>query len=155
MDDHAAGFQILDKGRRQGSIIYDFAVAISASGIWDLMKAYYGFDSFLAQSYVAYRAGRLFDEPPYSRTQLSLAAPGGNSTLLDASYVYDRRRLLQRTRLAMSAITAPLGITASVVEVSIDGNHLDNITSRLASGENIDEWLQAYRAAHGRPAALM
>ena len=38
---------------------------------------------------------------------------------------------------------------------SIDGNHLDNITSRLASGENIDEWLQAYRAAYGRPLALM
>ena len=39
VDDHAAGFQIPDTGRRQGSVIYDFAVAISASAIWDLMKA--------------------------------------------------------------------------------------------------------------------
>jgi hypothetical protein len=147
VDDHGEGFKILDVGRRHGSIIFDIALAITANAIWDVAKAHYEFDRFLAESYTAYRAGRLFEEPPYERRQHSLAAPASNSPMPDLTYVHEheRRRLLQRTQQAVSFMSAPLGITASVVEVSIDGNHIDTMRARQPGGSNINEWLQAFR----------
>lgn len=147
VDDHGEGFKILDVGRRQGSIVFDIALMITTNAIWDVANAHYGFDRFLADSYAAYRAGQLFEEPPYERRQMSLATPASNSPVLDLAYAreYERRRLLQRTQQAVSFMSAPLGITASVVEVSIDGNHIDTMRARQPGANNINEWLQAFR----------
>ncbi|MTD93596.1 hypothetical protein GIW81_04515 [Hyphomicrobium sp. xq] len=144
VDDRGEGFKILDVGRRQGSIIFDIALLITAKAIWDVDETHYGFDRFLAESYAAHRAAKLFKEPPYERRQ---AAPAGNSPLPDLDYAreYERRRLLQRTQQAVSFISAPLGITASVVEVSIDGRRVDTMHARQPGTTDIHEWLQAFR----------
>jgi hypothetical protein len=144
VDDRGEGFKILDVGRRQGSIIFDIALLITAKAIWDVAETQYGFDRFLTESYAAHRAGRPFEEPPYERRQ---EASGRNSPVPDLDYArdYERRRLLQRTQQAVSFISAPLGITASVVEVSIDGDRLDTLRARQPGGSNINEWLQAFR----------
>ncbi len=144
VDDRGEGFKILDVGRRQGSIIFDIALLITAKAIWDIDETHYGFDRFLAESYAAHRAGKLFKEPPYERRQ---AAPAGYSPLPDLDYAreYERRRLLQRTQQAVSFISAPLGITASVVEVSIDGRRVDTMHARRPGTTDIHEWLQAFR----------
>jgi hypothetical protein len=108
VDDRGEGFKILDVGRRQGSLIFDIALLLTGKPIWDVAETQYGFDRFLAESYAAHRARRLFEEPPYERRQ---AAPAGHSPLPDLDYAreYERRRLLQRTQQAVSFISAPLG----------------------------------------------
>lgn len=145
VDDRAEGFKILDTGRRQeGALVFDIALLMTAQPIWDVADTRYGFDTFLAESYAAHRAGRPFEEPPYERRQ---SAAAGNAPLPDLAYArdYERRRLLQRTQQAVSFISAPLGITASEVEVSIDGKRLDTMRARQPGGSNINEWLQAFR----------
>ena len=144
VDDRGAGFKILDVGRRQGSVIFDIALLITATPIWDVAETHYGFDRFLAESYAAHRAGKLFKEPPHRRRE---AGPGSNSALPDLDYAreHERRRLLQRMQQAVSFISAPLGITASVVDVSIDGKHIDTMRARQPGGSDIHEWLQAFR----------
>ena len=64
---------------------------------------------------------------------------------LDYAREHERRRLLQRMQQAVSFISAPLGITASVVEVSIDGKRIDTMRARQPGGSDIHEWLQAFR----------
>jgi hypothetical protein len=137
------------------ALVFDIALLITAPPIWDVAEARYGFDAFLAESYAAHRAGRPFAEPPYQRRQPSSAAQAGSAPRfdedgLDADYArdYERRRLLQRTQQAVSFISAPLGITASVLEVSIDGKRLDTMQARQPGGSNINEWLQAFRAGN-------
>jgi hypothetical protein len=144
VDDRGEGFKILDVGRRQGSIIFDIALLITGKPIWEVAETQYGFDRFLAASYGAHRAGKLFDEPPHRRRDVPGAVnapvPG-----LDYAREHERRRLLQRTQAAVGFISAPLGITASVVEVSIDGHRLDTLRARQPGGSEIHEWLQAFR----------
>jgi hypothetical protein len=144
VDDRGDGFKILDVGRREDPIVFDFALLVTAKPIWDGAELHYGFDRFLAESYVAHRAAKLFREPPYERRD---ARSDGASSLPDLSYAreHERRRLLQRTQQAVSFISAPLGITASMVEVSIDGNHIDTLRARQPGGNDIHEWLQAFR----------
>lgn len=148
VDDRGEGFKILDVGRRpDGSIVFDIALMITADAIWDAPDGHYGFDRFLTDSYAAYRAGRLFEEPPYERRQPGPDAPGGKYPVQDPAFArdYERRRLLQRTQQAVSFMSAPLGITALVAEVSIDGNHIDTMRARQPGANNINEWLQAFR----------
>ncbi len=147
VDDRGDGFKILDVGRHAGSVVFNIALLITAKAIWDVDATHYGFDRFLAESYAAHRAGKLFKEPPYERRQ---AGPAGNSPLPDLDYAreYEPRRLLQRTQQAVGFISAPLGITASVVEVSIDGHCVDSMRARQPGDTNITQWLQAFRAGN-------
>ena len=109
------------------------ALLLTAKPFWDVSETQYGFDRFLAESYAAHRARRLFEEPPYERRQ---AAPAGNVPLPDLDYAreHERRRLLQRTQQAVSFISAPLGITAATLEVSIDGHRVDSMRARQPGG---------------------
>lgn len=148
VDDRGEGFKILDTGRRQeNALVFDIALLITAQPIWDVAGTSYGFDAFLAESYAAHRAGRPFEEPPYERRQV---APTGTQQPHDADYArdYERRRLLQRTQQAVSFMSAPLGITASTLEVSIDGMRIDTMQARQPGGSNINEWLHAFRAGN-------
>lgn len=147
VDDRGDGFKILDIGRRDGSVIFDIALLMAAEPIWDVGQSGYGFTHFLAESYAACRAGRLFEEPPYERRQVGRAGAANNPATVDAGYAqdYERRRLLQRTQQAVSFISAPLGITASTLEVSIDGTRIDSMRARQPGANNINEWLQAFR----------
>lgn len=151
VDDRGEGFKILDTGHRHDSALaFDFALLITAQPIWDVAEERYGFDTFLTQSYAAHRAGRPFEEPPYERRQLGPPAHASSASGLDQDYArdYERRRLLQRTQQAVSFISAPLGITASVLEVSIDGKRIDSMQARQPGGSNINEWLQAFRSGN-------
>ena len=51
----------------------------------------------------------------------------------------------------MSFITAPLGKSASVVELTMNGHRFDTLRSRVPSGEDIDEWLREYRGVNEAP----
>lgn len=147
VDDRGEGFKILDVGRTEGSVIFDIALLITAHAIWDVPNGAYRFDRFLAESYAAHRAGRLFEEPPFERRQLGAAGRASDYPVRDPDYVrdYERRRLLQRTQQAVSFISAPLGITAATLEVSIDGKRIDSMRARQPGTNNINEWLQAFR----------
>jgi hypothetical protein len=147
VDDRGEGFKILDVGRREGSLIFDIALLLTGQAIWYVTEAQYGFDRFLADSYAAHRAGRPFEEPPYER-RASVAT--GKAPLADLDYAreHERRRLLQRTQQAVSFISAPLGITAASLEVSIDGKRVDSMQARQPGGSDINAWLQAFRAGN-------
>lgn len=150
INDHAPGYFIRDLGRRQGSLIAEFLVGLATCATWEVAK--YAYNTFTLESYAAAKAGRLIEEPPFERRQPSLRGYGGmNEPVFDttAAREYQRRRLYQRTRQSMAYMTAPLGITASVVELSLDGYHFDTLSGRQASGEDIDEWLQLFREPNG------
>lgn len=148
VDDRGEGFKILDVGRREDGVVFDFALVVTAEAIWERAGAPYGFERFVADSYAAYRAGKIVEESPFERRMLSHTTGSKHAASAhDPAFVrdYERRRLQQRTQQAVSFISAPLGITASVVEMSIDGNHLDTIRARQPGAGNINEWLQAFR----------
>lgn len=156
INDRGAEFVIRDIGRRQGSLVMDFAIGLTASATWDVLNSIYGFDRMAVEAYQAWKEGRIFEDPPYERRQRSLQGPRMNQPVLDAGLAqeYQRRRLYQRTGQAVAYITAPIGITASVVDLSINGYRFDTLRARVPSGEHIDEWLRAYREANGVPRRL-
>lgn len=151
INDRAAGFAIRDIGRRQGSLIMEFAMGLLGSAVWDVANAIYGFDRMALESYKAFKARRVFEDPPYEWRQRSLQGPGMNEPVFDSALAreYQRRRLFQRTKQSVAYMTAPIGVTASFVELSINGRHFDTLNGRMASGEDIDEWLQVFRESNG------
>jgi hypothetical protein len=150
INDNASGFVIRDLGRKRGSLIAEFLLVLMADSVWDATK--YSFTSFLLDSYAAAKDGRLFDDPPFDHPQSFLRrADGGNEPVFDVAgaRVAQRRRLYQRIRQAREHISAPVRVTASLVEMSLDGYPLDRIKSRVPTEEDINEGLQLFRAASG------
>ncbi len=103
-------------------------------------------------SYTAAKDGRLFDDPPFDRLQASLATyDGGNEPVFDLAGAREvqQRRLYHRVRQSRAQISAPIRVTASVVELSLDGFHLDTITRRVPSEDDINEGLRLFREQAG------
>ena len=46
-------------------------------------------------------------------------------------------------------MTAPIGITASVVELALDGQRFDTLTRRIPSEEDITEAIMLFRESKG------
>lgn len=150
INDSAPGFVIRDLGRKRGSLIAEFLVVLMADAVWDAAR--YSFTSFVLESYAAAKDGRLFDGPPFDHRPATLArTDGGNEPVFDLAgeSLAQRRRLLQRVRQAREHISAPIRVTASLVEMSLDGYRLDSVRSRLPSEEDINAGLQLFRAAAG------
>lgn len=150
INDSAPGFVIRDLGRKRGSLIAEFLLVLIAESVWDATR--YDFTSFVLDSYAATKDGRLFDGPPFDYRQSTLGrADGGNEPVFDLAgeSLAQRRRLLQRIRQAREHISAPIRVTASLVEVSLDGYCLDRVRSRLPTEEDINAGLQLFRAASG------
>ena len=68
---------------------------------------------------------------------------------LAAAREMQQRRLYQRVRQSRTQISAPVRVTASVVELSIDGYHLDTISHRAHTDEDINEGLRLFREQSG------
>jgi hypothetical protein len=150
INDSAPGFVIRDLGRRHGSLVAEFLIVLMGDSVWDAKR--YGFAAFVVESYAAAKAGALFDDPPFDHRQASLGRhDGGNDPVFDVAgeRLAQRRRLYQRVRQAREHISAPIRVTASLVEMSLDGYALDSIRSRLPTEEDINEGLQLFRAASG------
>ena len=56
-----------------------------------------------------------------------------------------QRRLYHRVRQSRALFSAPIRVTASVVELSLDGFHLDTIMRRVPSEDDINEGLRLFR----------
>lgn len=150
INDNAPGFVIRDLGRKRGSLIAEFLVVLLAPAMWDAAR--YSYVAFVRDSYAAAKHGRLFDDPPFDHLQPSLATfDGGNHPLFDlvAAREMQQRRLYQRVRQSRTQISAPVSVTASGVELSIDGYHLDTISHRAHTDEDINEGLRLFREQSG------
>jgi hypothetical protein len=146
INDNAPGFVVRDLSRKRGSLIAEFLVVLLGPAIWN--AATYSYVAFVRDSYAAVKHGRLFDDPPFDHLQPSLATfDGGNHPLFDlaAAREMQQRRLYQRVRQSRTQISAPIRVTATVVELSMDGYHLDTITHRAHTDEDINEGLRLFR----------
>ena len=152
INDNAPGFVIRDLGRKRGSLIAEFLVVLMTPAVWNADK--YSYSAFVVDSYTAAKNGRLFDDPPFDRRQAALAiSDGGNAPVFDlaAAREQQQRRLYQRVRQSRAQIAAPIRVTASVVDLSLDGLHLDTITRRVPSEDDINEGLRLFREQSGIP----
>lgn len=150
INDNAPGFVIRDLGRKRGSLIAEFLVVLMTPAVWDAAK--FSFSAFVLDSYAAAKDGRLFDDPPFDRLQASLATyDGGNEPVFDLAGAREaqQRRLYHRVRQSRAQISAPIRVTASTVELSLDGFHLDTITRRVPSEDDINEGLRLFREQAG------
>ena len=150
INDNAPGFVIRDLGRKRGSLIAEFLVVLMTPAVWDADR--YSYSTFVLNSYAAAKDGRLFDDPPFDRLQPSLGTfDGGNEPVFDLAGAREvqQRRLYHRVRQSRVQISAPMRVTASVVELSLDGYHLDTITRRAHTDEDINEALRLFREQSG------
>jgi hypothetical protein len=150
INDNAPGFVIRDLGRKRGSLIAEFLVVLMTPAVWDAAR--YSFSTFVLDSYAAAKDGRLFDDPPFDRLQPSLGTfDGDNEPVFDlaAAREIQQRRLYHRVRQSRAQISAPVRVTASVVELALDGYHLDTITRRAHTDEDINEALRLFREQAG------
>jgi hypothetical protein len=143
--DRTTQFVIRDMGRRRGSWIADISISIIGAALWDMTK--FNFTNFVYESYSAAKEGRLFEEPPYERRRRQLGTRGESDPIFDwrMTFEYERRRLFMRTKHAVTLLSAPLGITASTVEIAMDGYHFDTLMARQVSGDDISQWLSSFR----------
>jgi hypothetical protein len=150
INDNAPGFVIRDLGRKRGSLIAEFLVVLMTPAVWDAAR--YSYSAFVVDSYTAAKDGRLFDDPPFDRLQASLATyDGGNEPVFDLAGAREvqQRRLYHRVRQSRALFSAPIRVTASVVELSLDGFHLDTMMRRVPSEDDITEGLRLFREQAG------
>jgi hypothetical protein len=126
-----------------------FTLDVMRPGIWD--DGELDFASFFTQSYRAWDAGVLFDEPPISRRQLSLRDPSGNAPDLTQETRLDQiNRLYRRIDRAIADLTKPIGISASSLTLLWNGKPLATHKSRHTKFTD-EELAQAILALKIRP----
>ncbi len=153
ISDKAPGFEIMDLARERGSWEAEFAIDLQANGVWEHVK--FGFGVFLYQSYRAWAEGLAFEEPPMQRRKPAFAAVGGaNETDLESLSVrhVQQERLASRVGQAMVLMTAPLGTSASTLEISLDGRLFAVWDRRYFTEDDITDAVMLFRQgrAHGR-----
>ena len=151
--DKAPGFEIVDLARERGSWEAEFAIDLQANGIWEQMK--FGFGLFLYQSYRAWAEGLPFEEPAMQRREPAFAAEDGAGRPAFAhlsAHQYQQERLASRIGQAVVLMTAPLGTSASTLEMSLDGRLFAVWDRRYFTEDDITDAVMLFRQgrAHGR-----
>jgi hypothetical protein len=144
--DKAPGFEIMDLARERGSWEAEFAIDLQASGVWEQIK--FGFGVFVYQSYRAWAEGMLFEEPPFERREPVLtAAAGANAPVFESLSVrqFHQERLASRIGQAVVLMTAPLGTSASTLEMSLDGRLFAVWDRRYFTEDEITDAVMQFR----------
>jgi hypothetical protein len=148
--DKGPGYEITDLARRAGSWEADFSVNLFSEGVWDAGK--YAFPSLIYDSYRAWVYGRVYDDPPFERRQPYLGAHGGaNEPSFDpvATRRQQQERLSRRVGRAIAHMTAGIGTSASMLEMTIDDHTFAVIECRvpLWSEDEVAEGVSLFRQA--------
>lgn len=115
------GYEITDLGRHTGSWEAEFAINFLANGVWRVVEI--GFGVFLCESYRAWSEGRLYEDPTFERREpFFVRSDGGNEPFLDdfAERRHQQVRLSRRVGHSTAHLSAGIGNSASVLEMSID-----------------------------------
>jgi len=148
INDRGPGYEITDLARRADAWEADFAVNIFAEGVWDVVK--YAFPSLIYDSYRAWVHGRVYEDPPFERRAPYLGSDGGPSApSIDpaATRRLQQQRLSRRVGRAIAHMTAGIGTSASMLEMTIDGHTFAVIERRvpLWSEDEVTEGVSAFR----------
>ncbi len=147
INDKGPGYEITDFARQADGWQADFAVNIFAEGVWDAVK--YAFPSLIYDSYRAWVHGRVYEDPPFERREPHLASYGekGKRFVDTAIRRLHQERLSRRVGRAIAHMTAGIGTSASVLEMTIDGHAFGVIDCRvpLWSEEDVAEGVSLFR----------
>jgi hypothetical protein len=148
INDRAPGYEITDLARRAGSWEADFAINIFAEGVWDIVK--YAFPSLIYDSYRAWVQGRVYEDPPFERRDPYLGSevePSAPSLDPVATRRLQQERLSRRVGRAIAHMTAGIGTSASVLEMTIDDHTFAVIECRvpLWNEDEVTEGVSLFR----------
>jgi hypothetical protein len=121
INDKGPGYEIGDLGRREGSWVADFVINLLSNETSHLIHL--AFEVYMLGYMQHWKDGREFD-PAFERREPYFGSYGGvNEPFIDAvaEREHQLRRLNRRTGHAVSNLTAAIGTSASVLEMSIDG----------------------------------
>jgi len=156
VNDHSRYFHVYDLRQRDGSweAIFQIDVANVASEfvkeyIRELTKSIavdaalatkLGFLYLVHRSYKAWQERRALTDTLFDRREPVLSDARGNGTpTFDPAIECERQRrmLFERTNASMCKITAPLGRSATHVDIWLDDKKLDHVQRRFVSDEEI------------------
>ncbi len=148
INDRTPGYEITDRARRADAWEADFVINLFAEGVWDGGK--YDFPVLVYDFYRAWAAGRVYEDPPLQRRAPYLGVDGGtNAPFIDNEPVrrQQQRRLTRRVANAVAHMSAALGTSASVLEMSIDSHTFAIIEGRVPvwSEDDVTEGVSLYR----------
>jgi hypothetical protein len=137
INDKTPGYEITDLARAANSWEAEFAINIFAEEKWDIDK--YAFPVLIYDSYRAWAQGRVYEDPPVVYRDPHV---GTCSVQVDPPYDPDQRhqqeRLYHRVGRAVAHMTAGIGTSASMLELTID-DHMFAIIDRRVPFVTEDE----------------
>lgn len=146
--DKGPAYEITDLGHRPGSWEAELAINIFAEGIWDVLK--FGFAVLVYDSYRAWAGGYVFEDPLFARRAPHFGGHGAaDEPLVDPESArrLQQLRLYRRVGRSVAHMTAGMGTSASVLELSID-EHMFAIIDRrvpLWSDDEVSEGVSLFR----------
>lgn len=146
INDKAPGYEITHLASATDSWEADFSINLLAEEGWDGDK--HAFAVFIYDSYRAWVRGRVYEDPP-----LLYRDPyfGTCSVSVEQAYDPERRRqqehLYHRVGRAVAHMTAGLGTSASVLEMSIDGHMFASVDRRIpfVTEQEVTEGVSLFR----------
>jgi hypothetical protein len=146
--DKGSAYEITDLGHHPGSWEAELAINLFGEGIWDVLK--FGFAGLVYDSYRAWAGGYVFEDPPFERRDPYFGSYGGaNEPLVDPEPArrLQQLRLYRRVGRSVAHMTAGMGTSASVLELSIDGHMFAIIDHRvpLWSDDEVTEGVSLFR----------
>lgn len=144
INDSARGFFIEDLSRIDGCRAAEFEIYVTANSMWDSDRV--SFSQLVEATYRAWKRGEPLERLPIARRQAVLAVSENLNEAVFAEEGPDReqrRKLYDRISDAMWFITAPLGSSASVLEIFLDDKLIDQHTERQRTDELIVDALIA------------
>lgn len=164
VNDHSRYFHVHDFRQRDGSWEAIFAIDV-ANVATDFVKEYVreltksaavdaalatklGFLYLVHRSYKAWQERRPLTDPVFDRVEPVLVEVQGNRAPVYGPAIEcerQRRLLFDRTNSSMSKMTAPIGRSATHVDVWFDNEKLDHVQRRFVSEEEITAAVQVIR----------
>jgi hypothetical protein len=139
INDRTTGFEITQASRAKGSHVADFLINFVSNGAYDLAK--FGFELFVLHSLMAWHNKELVSHPHLERIEPYFEVPHSNRPFIDeeAERHGQRVRLYRRVGQAMAYMTAPIGSSASTMDLSFDGKPIQTYGRRFYSEEEVVE----------------
>ncbi len=141
INDKGPGYEITDLARQAGSWEADFAINLFAEGPRD--AAQYAFPVLIFDSYRAWSQGRVYREPPFERREPLLSG----SAVSELERHQQQELLSRRVGQAVAHMSAAIGSSASVLELTIDDHVFAVIDGRVPrwSADEITEGVSLFR----------
>jgi hypothetical protein len=135
--DKGPGYEITDLARTAASWEADFAISLSDDLVSDVSGQ--SFPILLYDSYRAWAQGRVYEDPPIAQRDPHFGMLSAtDDDYLDAERRHQQERLYRRVGRAVAHMTAGIGTSASVLELTID-DHMFAILDRRVPLVTVDE----------------